>query len=204
YKDHLGNVRLSYADINGNGTIEPATEILEENNYYPFGLKHKGYNEIVNSNRSEAAEKYKFGGKELNNELGLDLYDFSARNYDPALGRWLNVDPLAEHPNQVDKSPYAYTWNNPVNLTDPDGMCPICPFIAKGLTGAGIDYMLQGAMNYAGGMNLTDAFSTSNIDMSDVALSGAQGMIPWSVPGGKYGKAAGAAFSDVMFNYGKS
>src|SRR5690606_34279407 len=62
YKDHLGNVRLSYADINGNGTIEPATEILEENNYYPFGLKHKGYNEIVNSNRSEAAEKYKFGG----------------------------------------------------------------------------------------------------------------------------------------------
>lgn len=46
YKDHLGNVRLSYADINGNGTIEPATEILEENNYYPFGLKHKAITKL--------------------------------------------------------------------------------------------------------------------------------------------------------------
>src|SRR5690554_309776 len=96
YKDHLGNVRLSYADVNKNGTIEPASEILEENNYYPFGLKHKGYNEIVNSNRSEAAERYKFNGMEWQPELGLDLYDFGARNYDPVIGRWLNVDPLAE------------------------------------------------------------------------------------------------------------
>jgi len=37
------------------------------------------------------------------------------------------VDPLADHPNQVDKSPYAYAWNNPISLTDPDGRCPDCP-----------------------------------------------------------------------------
>src|SRR5690554_7252519 len=120
YKDHLGNVRLSYADVNGNGTIESATEILEENNYYPFGLKHKGYNEIVNSNRSEAAEKYKFGGKEWNSELGLDLYDFGARNYDPAIGRWLNIDPLAEVSRRW--TPYNYAYNNPIYFVDPDGM----------------------------------------------------------------------------------
>lgn len=36
------------------------------------------------------------------------------------------MDALADHPNQVDKSPYVYTWNNPVNLTDPDGNCPRC------------------------------------------------------------------------------
>jgi len=120
YKDHLGNVRLSYADINKNGTIEPASEILEENNYYPFGLKHKGYNEVVNSNRSESAEAYKFGGKELNDELGLDLYDFGARNYDPAIGRWLNVDPLAEKFNSI--TPYNYVYNNPIFFVDPDGM----------------------------------------------------------------------------------
>ena len=120
YKDHLGNIRLSYADVNGNGTIQPASEILEENNYYPFGLKHKGYNEIVNSNRSEAAEKYKFGGKELNDELGLDLYDFGARNYDAAIGRWLNVDPLAENSRRW--TPYNYAYNNPIFFVDPDGM----------------------------------------------------------------------------------
>src|SRR5690554_5004378 len=122
YTDHLGNVRLSYADVNKNGTIEPATEILEENNYYPFGLKHKGYNEIVNSNRSEAAERYKFNGMEWQPELGLDLYDFGARNYDTAIGRWLNVDPLAEEMRRF--SPYVYAFNNPIYFIDPDGMKP--------------------------------------------------------------------------------
>lgn len=122
YKDHLGNVRLSYADVNGNEIIEPSAEILEENNYYPFGLKHKGYNEIVNSNRSEAAESYKFNGMEWQSELGLNLYDFGARNYDASIGRWLNVDPLAEEMRRF--SPYVYAFNNPVYFIDPDGMKP--------------------------------------------------------------------------------
>src|SRR5690606_34134993 len=108
-----------------------ATEILEENNYYPFGLKHKGYNEIANSNRSEAAERYKFNGMEWQPELGLDLYDFGARNYDPALGRWLNVDPLAENSRRW--TPYNYAYNNPVYFIDPDGMQA---FIIKGVTDA--------------------------------------------------------------------
>ena len=120
YKDHLGNVRLSYADVDGNGTIDPATEILEENNYYPFGLLHKGYNEIANSNRSEAAEKYKFNGMEWQPELGLNAYDFGARNYDPALGRWMNLDPLAEVSRRW--TPYNYAYNNPIYFIDPDGM----------------------------------------------------------------------------------
>ncbi len=42
YKDQLGNIRLSYADINGDGTLQPTTEILDERNYYPFGLEYKG------------------------------------------------------------------------------------------------------------------------------------------------------------------
>jgi len=57
---------------------------------------------------------------------------FGARYYMAALGRWGNVDPLAEHPAQIDKSPYAYAWNNPVNLTDPDGQCPDCWEFTKG------------------------------------------------------------------------
>ena len=42
------------------------------------------------------------------------------------IGRWNVVDALADHPNQIHLSPYAYGWNNPTNLTDPDGNCPAC------------------------------------------------------------------------------
>ena len=56
---------------------------------------------------------------ELNEELGLNVYDFGARNYDPALGRWMNIDPLAE--SFFSDIPYNYTLNNPISNIDPDG-----------------------------------------------------------------------------------
>ncbi|NVK53382.1 MAG: RHS repeat-associated core domain-containing protein, partial [Flavobacteriaceae bacterium] len=124
YKDHLGNVRLSYSDTNNNGSVN-AAEIIEESNYYPFGLKHKGYNNVVSPNGNATAQKYKFNGKELNDELGLDWYDFGARNYDASLGRWMNLDPLAEQMRR--HSPYNYAFNNPIFFIDPDGMAPQDP-----------------------------------------------------------------------------
>jgi RHS repeat-associated protein len=136
YKDHLGNIRLSYADGDGDGTITvtsnpSTTEIIEENNYYPFGLKHKGYNiGGATSLANDVAQRWKFGGKEYDESLGLETYDFGARNYDPALGRWMNLDPLAEQMRR--HSPYNYAFGNPVYYIDYDGMspqnnCPTCP-----------------------------------------------------------------------------
>ncbi len=136
YTDHLGNVRLSYSDIDGNGILgdelvfecftdhkgnETCTDylissILEENHYYPFGLKHSGYN----MNNNQPNYKYKYNGKELQDELGLNMYDYGARNYDPALGRWMNIDPLAENSRRW--TPYNYAYNNPMYFVDPDGM----------------------------------------------------------------------------------
>ncbi len=112
YKDHLGNVCVSYFK-NTSGV----PEILDETHYYPFGLKHDGYAVLPESNN-----KYKYNGKELQDELGLGIYDFGARNYDPALGRWMNIDPLAEKMRR--HSPYNYAFDNPVYFIDADGMAP--------------------------------------------------------------------------------
>ncbi|SDJ64730.1 DUF6443 domain-containing protein [Chryseobacterium jejuense] len=106
YTDHLGNTRLSYSK-NGLGT-----EIIEENNYYPFGLKHEGYNTLLGN----SAYQYKYNGKELQ-ENGM--YDYGARFYMPDIGRWGVADELAEKSRRF--SPYTYALDNPIMFVDPDG-----------------------------------------------------------------------------------
>lgn len=76
---------------------------------------------------------YKFGGKEYQEEFGIDTYDFGARNGvyhehsrgNPALGRWMNLDPLVEQMRR--HSPCNYTFDNPVYFIDADGMMSL-PF----------------------------------------------------------------------------
>ena len=123
YKDHLGNVRLSYADSDNNGSIDANTEIISEKNYYPFGLTHKGYNNIISGNSNAAADKFGYNGKELNDELGLDWLDYGSRNYDASLGRWMNIDPKADLLEM--SSPYVYALNSPLVYIDEDGELPI-------------------------------------------------------------------------------
>ncbi len=117
-KDRLGNTRLTFVDFDQNGSIA-LSEITEENNYYPFGLKHQGYNNLISSNANAVAGKFKYNGKELNDELDLNLYDYGARFYDAALGRWSVIDNKAE--KYYFTTPYTYGINNPIRFIDPDG-----------------------------------------------------------------------------------
>jgi RHS repeat-associated protein len=132
YLDHLGNVRLSYGK-EPNGDV---VKILEENNYYPFGMKHNNYNidklqyekygsELSIEYCTNCSYKYKYNGKEWQDELGLNEYDYGARGYMPDIVRWRQIDPMAEKGRRW--SPYVYAFNSPVFFIDPDGMWPDPP-----------------------------------------------------------------------------
>ncbi|MEM1002697.1 MAG: DUF6695 family protein, partial [Bacteroidota bacterium] len=114
YKDHLGNVRLSYTEDPSNPG-QPT--IIEENNFYPFGLKHRGYNINVSPLGNDVAQKWKYNGQEFSESLGLNLYEMDMRQYDPALGRFNVIDPLTHH----SMSPYNAFDNNPIFWADPSG-----------------------------------------------------------------------------------
>jgi RHS repeat-associated protein len=128
YTDHLGNIRVSYSLNPADGELK----ILEENHYYPFGLKHSNYNvEIADFDKDETGifailkpverkdYQYKYNGKELQDELGLNWYDYGARNYDPAIGRFFNMDRYSETFMPI--STYQYAANNPINYVDYNG-----------------------------------------------------------------------------------
>ena len=70
--------------------------------------------------RSMRRGRYRYNGKELNEDVGL--YDYGARWYDPSIARWTSIDPLAS--TMPSWSPYNYTFNNPIRFIDPDGTVP--------------------------------------------------------------------------------
>jgi RHS repeat-associated protein len=97
--------------------------IVQETHYDPWGLQLKGLGyqeEKIKTNR------YLYNGKEHIPDLDLNLYDYGARMYDPVIGRWSVVDPLAE--DMADYSPYNYAFDNPIKFIDPDGMKPMDTF----------------------------------------------------------------------------
>ena len=107
--DHLGNVRAVIRK-GANGMAE----LIQQRHYYPFGM------EISNMSSGTGTNKYLYNGKAIQNDFDLYWYDYGARFYDPQIGRWHTVDPLAE--DYYSLSPYNYVANNPMIYIDPTGM----------------------------------------------------------------------------------
>lgn len=122
YKDHLGNVRISYTKNNTTGNID----IIEESHFYPFGLKHSGYNNSNLNSSNIDSQKYKFQEQERQDELGLNWDSFKYRNYDYALGRFMSIDPLAEKYNTW--SPFVFSGNRVIDARELEGLEPYTLF----------------------------------------------------------------------------
>lgn len=118
YKDHLGNTRLTFSDRDNSGVIDIVTEVLQQEHYYPYGMTFEGTNAAV----IDGKHQFLYTGKENYDQFGLNWMDFGARFYDPALGRWHSVDPLASAYSSW--SPYNMVLGNPLRLIDPTGMGP--------------------------------------------------------------------------------
>jgi RHS repeat-associated protein len=105
--DNLGNTRESFGTKNG------FAQQYQKDDYYPFGMEISNY-------ISGPKNYYLYNKKELQNEFNEN--DYGARFYDSVIARWTSVDPMAEVSRRW--STYNYVENDPIRLTDPDGMTP--------------------------------------------------------------------------------
>ena len=105
-KSNTNKTEKTYFYIDQITLSRGALEIVEEKNYYPFGLEHKGYNNDVNGTENNYQT---YQGQEISKELGYNMLEFKYRHYDPAIARFVAIDPLAD--TYVYNSTYAFQEN---------------------------------------------------------------------------------------------
>jgi RHS repeat-associated protein len=108
-KKHENSLRVAYRNF--------AESPEKRSKYYPFGLTMSG----ISSKAAGGMENHKkFVGQEFNEDFDVDLYEFKWRHHDPQIGRFIEVDPLAD--KYVYNSPYAYAENRPIDGIDLEGL----------------------------------------------------------------------------------
>jgi RHS repeat-associated protein len=133
--NHLGNVYAVVTDKKmGIATTQYSTsvsyykaDVVSATDYFAFGAPENG--RVFNS----ANYRYGFNGKENDPEsvgTGEGLQDYGMRIYNPALGRFLSVDPLS--PKYPWYTPYQFAGNSPIESIDLDGLEPTTPYIDWG------------------------------------------------------------------------
>ena len=161
-QDHQGNNRV-VADRNG--------KVEEVNHYYPFGGMFATTGNV---------QPYKYNGKELDTQKGLNWYDYGARHYDPAVGRFITSDPLSE--KDYFTSSYVYCGSNPINRIDKDGRIWETVWDAASLS-LGINSFWK---------NISEgSYGAAAIDGAGVVIDAIAAAVPF-IPGG-----AGAVINSV-------
>lgn len=113
--------------------------------------------------------KYLYNGKEFNDHLGINLFDYGARLYDAAIGRWFVVDPLADL--MEGQSPYSYSFNDPIRYTDPDGKYPTCDNCDDVYKKGAVVENSYGSWKYDGDNNWIDQSTGETVSAADLKNS---------------------------------
>ncbi len=110
---YLSNESCTEVFMDNENITHVKGRLLEEQHYYPHGLLVEAGGQQTTPLRND----FLYQGKKLQKELGLELYDFHARQYDPQVGRFWGIDPADQFP-----SGYTGMGNDPANNIDPSGM----------------------------------------------------------------------------------
>ena len=216
-RDHLGSTRV-VARSDG--------KAVQVNHYYPYGMAFAGGGMSGNAGahpveggvsvaggsleiggetggmelaRPGASQPYRFLGNELYTSNSLGLYDFSARMYDPSLGRFLSVDPMAEGYRHL--SPYAYCAGNPAVYVDKDGQV-----IGRVVVGAVVGAAINGGIALLSGESGRDVLGAVARGAVDGGIAGLTfGMSMGTTLAGKIAVSAavGAATSTASSTVGQ-
>ena len=169
-------------------TTTVAPVVIDQQDYYAFGMTFQ------QPLPGQLKNRYLFNGKELSNDFGLGMYDYGARSYDPAIGRWSSVDPAADLYYSL--SAYSYVANNPIKNVDPDGR--IIGTVVGGIVGGvagGVNAYFNGGSITAG---IVEGGVGGAIAGAVVDLTVATGGVGLAVVGAAVaGGALGAVTGDI-------
>ncbi|WP_287399889.1 RHS repeat-associated core domain-containing protein [Nitrosomonas sp. H1_AOB3] len=159
YQDQLGSVI---------GTANSAGTSTAIHSYGPYGEPNIA-----------TGIRFRYTGQQF---LGsLNLYYYKARFYSPALGRFLQTDPIG---TADDLNLYAYVGNNPINFNDPSGLTAAAASMLLGKLGS--TSTGQFALGFIPGYDLYMASQNPNATMLDYGV-GVLGILPGA------GKGVGTA-----------
>ena len=113
---------------------------------------------MVSANVNSVASKFKFNGVELEESLGLDLYEMDLRQYDPAIVRFTSIDPVTH----FSYSTYAAFDNNPIFWADPSGADSIYNWDTGQYVINGQEVSFNEAVSYAGNGGNSDGSNNNN------------------------------------------
>jgi RHS repeat-associated protein len=189
------------------------SNIIEENHYYAFGLKIAGISskKLGDINEGKLSNPYQYNEKEmLDEDAGLNWYDYGYRNYDPQIGKFVQLDPLSEDFPFL--TPYQYASNDPITNIDMDGLEGIpCPgtsgfSILLGNIGHAISAFFDGVSSFSRVASISSSVvSTLRISSMAVSTNSQQLIVTQEIAGNSInGNTSSSEVGSITGNTSKS